>query len=430
MYYSETRRYLRDYNPKQTTVMAITGTKGKTSVSSLASHVLRPSYEHLLLLNTVGVYWDEEKLFSHQDSVDNFGKAITVMPGRYFYGVFRDQDVDPQQVAAVMETALGTGVYGTGLTHHSIGVLTNIFQDHIDGEIIRSRDDIYQLKSFIFKEIRPGGLFVTNADQDLCLRAIQEAQTLNSDLIIKAFTRQGKDHAKLMAKRYSLADVYYFEDKVIHSLNEGQLYDISTFPYFFEAMGAHFIAENIMAVMAALSVVIPLDRIAKRLNNFRFPFEYGRLQFYHSQEKRLVVDFAHEIESLTQMIDLIKNQFKAKPAVVTRIAPDRSDDFIQAFAQDLAKLDIQALYVFDIIDGKKRKIFRSRTGQIRQPGDTVELIASTLAQSNPSFPVYQFIDEARALDAALDREKLILHIKKDLSKIAALAKQHNLERYL
>jgi cyanophycin synthetase len=430
MYYPENRRFLRNFKLKETPVLMVTGTKGKTSISSMSSHVLKQSFEHILLLNTAGVYWNQNKLFTDQDSINNFGKAITVMPGRYFYGLLRDQALDLSKACAIVEASLGCGVYGTGLQYHDIGILTNIYQDHIDGEIIRSKQDLYQLKSFIFREIKPGGLFVTNLDQKLCLRAIKEAQALKKDLKIKGITSLGKSKAQRLYKKYQLSDAFFVEQDTLYSVKLGAIYDLNQFAYYFKQISTRFIPGNLMLIFASLSEMLPVEKIGQRLNSFRFPFEYGRLQFYKGQDKNLVIDFAHEIESLTQVVQLVKDKYQTKPALITRVAPDRSDEFIKKFGVDLSHLNLSALFIFDIIDGKQRKLYRERSGKVRQPGETAELLATAAEQERPRFPIYQLIDEKQALDQALKQYPVVLHIRKNLNKVKAIIEAHQLKQIL
>jgi hypothetical protein len=116
--------------------------------------------------------------------------------------------------------------------------------------------------------------------------------------------------------------------------------------------------------------------------------------------------------------------------LVTRVAPDRSDEFIKKFGVDLSHLDLSALFIFDIIDGKQRKLYRERSGKVRRPGETAELLATAAKQERPKFPIYQFIDEKQALDQALKQYPVVLHIRKDLNKVEAIIKKYQLKQIL
>lgn len=413
MFYPETRKYLELYDPQQMKVLMVTGTKGKTSTITMCSHVANQLSNNTFLVNTTGVYLNGQKILTYQDSISNFGKSPTVMPGRFFYGFFRDGKHQANDSFAVVESSLSSGIYGTGLTHHDIGILTNNYADHIDGQRIKFQDDIYLLKSFIFREIKPGGVFVVNLDQEYGLRAVSQTQQLNKQIKIKGFTLQGKDKAQKMYDDLDLFDVYFADHDFASSIRHGSIFDMNNFPYYFGDGHPKFIVQNLLTVLASLDELFTSEDIGKSLTTFKFPESYGRLQFYESDEKALVIDYAHEIESLMQMIELIKHRYKAKITLVTRVSPDRSDEFLKQFAKDLTMLEIDRLVFYDKIDGQKRKSFRSNSGKVLQPGDIMNFMINQVSALGADFEVTGQIVEKDALASALESGEVVLHIVND-----------------
>ncbi len=430
MFYPETKKYLEPYDPQQMKVLMVTGTKGKTSAITMCAHVVNQLSKNTFLVNTTGVYWNEQNILTNQDSIKSFGKSPTVMPGRFLHGFFMDKNIDFSTTVATLESSFSSGIYSTGLTHHDIGILTNIYADHIDGKKIKSQDDIYLLKSFIFREIKPGGIFVVNLDQEYGLRAVSEAQQLNKQIKIKGFTLQGKEKAQQMYDELDLSDVYFSDQGQATSIRLGPMFDMNNFPYYFGDGYPKFIVQNLLTVFASLDELFLSEDIGKSLTTFKFPESYGRLQFYESDEKALVIDFAHEIESLVQMIELIKHRYDRKITLVTRVAPDRSDEFLKQFAKDLAKLPIDRLVFYDKIDGQSRKTYRSASGKVLQPGDIMKYLKKQVLAQNVSFEVEGFIGERDALMDALDSGDAVLHIVNDAERIKGIVQKLGMKRVL
>src|ERR1044072_726495 len=72
---------------------------------------------------------------------------------------------DPAVEAAVLETARGGIVRrGLGYDWSDIGVLTNIGDDHIGQDGIKSIEDVVSIKSLVAERVREGGTLILNAD--------------------------------------------------------------------------------------------------------------------------------------------------------------------------------------------------------------------------------------------------------------------------
>jgi cyanophycin synthetase len=430
MFYPETRKYLEPYNPQQMKVLMVTGTKGKTSIITMCTHVVNQLSKNTFLVNTTGVYWNQQNILTNQDSIRNFGKSPTVMPGRFLHGFFMDKDIDFSTTIATLESSFSSGIYGTGLIHHDVGILTNIYVDHIDGERIKSQDDIYLLKSFIFREIKPGGIFVVNLDQDYGLKAVSETQKLNKQIKIKGFTLQGKDKAQELYDNLDLFDVYFADQGQAMSIKKGLIFDMNKFPYYFGDGYPKFIVQNLLIVFASLDELFTVEDVGESLETFKFPESYGRLQFYQSDKKVLVIDYAHEIESLAQMIELIKHRYKRKITLVTRVAPDRSEKFLKQFAKDLATLPIDRLVFYDKIDGKKRKTYRSSAGKVLKPGDIMNFLLDQVLAQGADFKVDGQIAERDALINAVNSGEVVLHIVNDVKGIKDSVQELGMRRVL
>jgi cyanophycin synthetase len=127
---------------KRPYVIAVTGTKGKTTIVRLLDHILRTEVSNLLRVDSDGHYVDGKQKSTNQDSVDLGQAAPTVCPGKYLYELLHKEE----QVA-VFEVAIGSnGPMGLGYRGHNIGVLHNVYEDHL-GIRISNREMLAESKA-------------------------------------------------------------------------------------------------------------------------------------------------------------------------------------------------------------------------------------------------------------------------------------------
>jgi cyanophycin synthetase len=118
--------------------ITITGTKGKTTVSSVLATVLQSVESKVLNVDTNGAYINGEMVMSKSDSQLIWDIVPTVAPGRFLYLLhdpavkFDGQHHGNAEGVAVLEASLGSGTL-SGLAYygHDVGVFTNVFEDHL-----------------------------------------------------------------------------------------------------------------------------------------------------------------------------------------------------------------------------------------------------------------------------------------------------------
>ena len=434
MVYPTTRYYLKLFERKNLTSFVITGTKGKTLVSLLLSHLLSDSFSRNILIDTTGVYDDGVMVSTGKESKKNFSFTPSVMPGRYLYNLFQNES-KKSRVAAVLESSLSCGVYGTGLKQHDVGILTNIYEDHIDNKLIRDREDLYELKAFVFREIKIGGKFITSLDDQLTLKSLSEP-VLKQKKIMKIGTTLKKlslnEHQKIKRK-YDLYDIYYLDNNLnICSLSEGLIYNQREFPYFFGNETTGFTSSNLMDVLAALGTLVEKKEIQKKLEYFRYPASYGRQLFFKKENRILVVDYAHEPESLRQLISGVNFKFNDTSHLITRISPNRSDFEIKKFAKLLGKLPISGISIFDKVDGISSKAIVTASGHSREAGESAMMLYNNISfDTSIKINKKVILQEEKALEDAIKSDhKLIVHIVNNVDTILSLIKRHNFKRFL
>ena len=130
---------------KQSKVVAVTGTKGKTTVVTVLAEVLRAlTKKDTIHVTTTGHFVNGERRSTLDESLATWGLVPSVCPGRYLYESlsFKERGV------AVLESSLGSSsINGMGYSWHEVGIFLNVFKDHIgNSSRIKSQADILKAK--------------------------------------------------------------------------------------------------------------------------------------------------------------------------------------------------------------------------------------------------------------------------------------------
>lgn len=111
---------------KKPPIIAIGGTKGKTTIARLLSHLYTKSGHHTLLVDTDGHYVNGKMKGSLNDSMELYGLVPTNCPGRFLHKLKNK----PNPIA-ILETAYNCYLYGLGYSQHKYAIFTNVLKDHI-----------------------------------------------------------------------------------------------------------------------------------------------------------------------------------------------------------------------------------------------------------------------------------------------------------
>ena len=427
MYYSETRRFLEQFDTQEARTIVFTGTKGKTTLGLLLSSALESFYDVRIKIDTTGVYWNDQLIFTKDDSMNHFGYSPTVLPGRYLLGLFKNKKIDYSKVVLIIEASLTSGIFGTGLVSHDVGILTNIFSDHIDYERVKDRKDLALLKSFVYREIKEGGVYVTNVDNDLCLKTIDLPELEKKNIRkVGVSNKIVESEAYDVIKSHSLNSLIVLLDDSLVQFPEKKI----LFSHPLLTTDQTF-AANISCCFASLihDKKVDLSVIDKKLQNFTFPDKHGRNLIFSKGQEKVYVDFAHEITSQQQLIERVSRECGQKPYLITRLSPEYSDSYLRKYAQELSSTPIKGVIVFDKIDGVKRELFRNRKDKVRVAGETAKIIRDELIANNSSINVDLTSSESLALMHALNKKlHPLIHIYDNLDETLELIKQRGFVR--
>lgn len=361
-------------------VVAVTGTNGKTTVVRMIATVLAEAGYSVGMTCTDGVFINGEKIIEADASGPRSARAV-----------LRSPDVD----AAVLETARG-GIIREGLAFDrcDVAVLTNIGDDHVGQDGVKSVEDLAQVKSLIAEVVLPKGYAVFNADDPVCLSVVQRSRgrvmlfSAQPDSLAVRKHVSGGGRACVLRNGYILC---IGPDKPI------KVMPIKAIPATYGGAAMFNVHNALAAVAACTALGIDPETIADALAQFRADTAVnpGRLNIIESGGFTIVLDYGHNVPAVEATVQAVKAMFGSKGRRVGRYigvlaSPgDRADDRIIALGKASAVL-------FDQIIIKEDHDLRGR-----KPGETAELLRRGVLEAMPGHNVRCVLDESTAIKQAL-----------------------------
>jgi len=176
------------------------------------------------------------------------------------------------------------------------------------------------------------GKYIASLDNSFTYQSLQESVLLNKQAVKIGISQLENQPDKLaqLAETLNLSDIFYLdEDNWVCSLTLGRLFKLTKFAYFFGQKPSGIIESLLLAVAAACDYV-SLPNLTNRVRTFRFRLASGRLLGFQKDNQILILDYAHEIQSLNFLLNDFSYKFpNVRPWLITRVAPDRRDQYIQ-----------------------------------------------------------------------------------------------------
>lgn len=396
-------------------ILSVTGTKGKTSVVRALDHVLMPTVDYLLRVDTEGAWVNGQHELTHDDSKLIWGLAPANAPGRFITLLAKKAG----KRCAVLEANLFCSkACGLGYSTHKVGVFTNVFEDHKGADTtLQTKEDIASAKSFIFSRIGNEGYAVYNADDSLITAQLKRLPSKKLVTKIACSLNEVKT-GDINLYVNEAGEIVCNGSKTKYDL--GQVADYKMYKPGFEPS-----AYNVLLVIGALigyfDDKVP-EAVIDSLKAYEPTEESGRLVTFKTEDGRYVIfDFAHEKESLKEITKLAKHLSpKGKIIGVLRLSPTRTDDLVTETAKAIAN-DFDTFVIYDKIDGKTR-LPSDKHNPFRQEkvGYVSKLFADMLKAETKS-DVFHIIEEEAALKkaASLARpEDVIIYVQGNNPKIS------------
>jgi cyanophycin synthetase len=376
----------RDY-PK----IAVTGTKGKTTIVRLLEAAYRGVFDDILRVDTSGAYVNCICQTDEGESRKRWGFTPTNAPGR-FLGLLDEK----RRNLALLECTVYNAVTGLAYKEHEVGLFTNVFEDHIGStDLLKDRQDIADNKSFIFSNIADGGVAIYNADDDLVISQLTKTSKTVSKFGVSIKT-MGPDRCYVDAERVVITK----GSKAILSLLTREFtWVVPGFVPMQYAVG--FVVATLYATLNEQDFVSAIDCLKK----YKFDKNGGRMIFTRVQNgPKVILDFAHEKYSLAEIAKLAHSMTgpTGKVIGVLRLAPSRTDQLINNTADYISDL-YDKYIIYDKVDGHWR--LPKQIKGIKGKNEEVGLVAKKFS---------------RALAAKVGKENVNAVIREDLAIVKAI----------
>jgi UDP-N-acetylmuramyl-tripeptide synthetase len=267
---------------KEITVIAVTGTKGKSSTTEILAHILRADGKKVASLSTIQFVID--------GSTEK-NKYKMTMPGRFFVQKFLRQAVTAGCTHVVVEmTSEGAKQFRHRFIDLDALVFTNLTPEHIEshGSFKNYKAAKISLAQAVDVSSKRPRFLVANIDDD-----------------------HGNDFLDFPVEHklpYSLADL------TMHSLHKDSVsFVIDNTTIRIPLVGLFNIYNTLAAITLTRALGVSLETIQTSLREL--PALRGRVERFHtttSDGRRIqaVVDYAHTPDSLTQLYEAFPNQPK------------------------------------------------------------------------------------------------------------------------
>ncbi len=315
-------------------LIGITGTNGKTTISTLLYDLYRNLGIKSGLISTVKI------------SVgDNDYKAKQTTPDSLSINSYLNEMVKSEVRYCFMEVS-SHGIHQNrieGLNFKG-GVFTNLTHDHLDYH--ENFENYRDTKKQFFDSLSPDSFALTNNDD-------KNGMVMLQNTTADKYT-------------YSLNSISDFKARILESSFEGMLLKTNNSEFWSKLVG-RFNAYNILSVYSVGSILgLPKEELLKGLSDL--DAVVGRFQFYKKNKITAIVDYAHTpdaLENILRSINEIKtadnnlitvvgcggNRDKTKRPVMGDIASSLSSRVI--FTSDNPRNEDPDLIIKEMISGVK-----------------------------------------------------------------------------
>lgn len=276
------------------TIIAVTGTNGKTTVTHLIGQLLQKLKQQVMVIGTNGVYVNGKRSFEQYES-------LTTLQPKQLQTLFHEAVKADIRYVVLEASSIGLHKHRLDYSDIDIGVFLNVTEDHLeDHGSMENYKLAKQILATMAKQI------IVNSDDVIC-RSI-------------GFSKKGK---RSFFGKGQHVDYFY------QVLFEGTSYTTCLVQYKDEKHVVHipFVGDyQCSNVLAAISVLVqlqyPLEQLCSYSEELKLP--EGRFERIHNDRGlEIIIDYAHTPDAMKQLLLAVKRQAKQRVIVVFSCGGDR-----------------------------------------------------------------------------------------------------------
>lgn len=269
-------------NPSERmTVIAVTGTNGKTTVTHFIGQLLKSAGIKAAVIGTLGLFIDGIHIPYKLPK-------MTTLPAEYLHPLLKK--CEEKGVTHIVMEASSIGLSANRLSYceMDVGLLLNVSEDHYDEH--GSKAAYIQAKQKIVSMVKT---LIVNCDDQTCMEMTGEIQNG-----VIYFGKSDVAHMQLLSE----------EEKFYIKTPSGR-YELKY------KTAEEFNRMNAAAAISALSVLsFPFEKIERAVEQLKLP--EGRMQKIERDGVTVVIDYAHTPDALSLVLETIASTCKGNVIVV------------------------------------------------------------------------------------------------------------------
>lgn len=287
-----------DYPAEKMKMIAITGTKGKTTTTYMVKSILEQVGYKVGLIGTIEIITGEETIPATHSTPESY------LLQKYLY-MMNNNGCD---VVVMEASSQGFKMHRTAGINYDLGIFTNLEKDHIGPGEHESMDEYIACKSMLFKQCKAG---IVNAD-DSHLEQILNGHTCE-------------------VTTFGFSEAAGFKASDVELVNEGGFHGVSykvsgkmEFPVEIGIPGKFNVYNSLTAIAICAHFNIDIEKTKAALKQVRVK---GRVEPVKvSDEFGLMIDYAHNAMALESVLKTLKEYKPGRLVCVFGCGGNRSRD--------------------------------------------------------------------------------------------------------
>jgi len=285
------------------TIIGITGTNGKTTISYLIYQALNKMGIKCSMIGTLGFYLDK-KICSLSNTCPDVALMYELLMDSYNSG-YKYVVVEASSQGLEEERLFGL--------KFDYAVFTNLTHDHLDYH--KTFENYVSAKQKLFKHLKPNGKGIVNIDDDYSKHFISD----NS--ITYGFN---KCDFQLIS----------YDDYLFSYMFNNDVYNVS-----FNLIGKHNVYNMMACIIVLLNIGFSMSEILNTVKEINSP--KGRMEIYNYLNNKIIIDYAHTPDAINSVLTSIHdynklyvvfgctgNRDREKRPIMTKLVLDNCDEAI------------------------------------------------------------------------------------------------------